>query len=92
MLFKISKGDAQFLCGVRNCLMHRGMPLAEAAEKTWADMVSQRIQMVRFSRLPQSRRLAWRLYVTFARLIVSAYYAQLGRIRTRTLYSTTKGF
>jgi hypothetical protein len=88
----IEKGDAHFLCGVRNCLIHHGMPLHEAAEKTHADLTSQKVVMNRFARLPVTPRLAWRLHVTFSRLILTAYFRQIGVPRINNLFSRCRGF
>jgi len=91
-LFGMQKGDARFFCGIRNYLVHQGVSLAEAAKRTHADLTSRNVKMDRFALLPQTRRLPWRLYVTFSRLIVSAYFRQIGVRRTNRLFSKFKGF
>jgi len=88
----VEKGNARFLCGVRNCLVHEGMSLAEAAQKTHGDLVAQNAKLTRFAHLPRTPRLPWRLYVTLARLIVSAYFRQIGISRTNTLFAKNRGF
>jgi len=91
-LLGTKKGDARFLCGIRNCLVHKGMSLAEAAQETHGDLSTQNVKMERFAHLPQTPKLSWRLYVTFSRLIVSAYFRQIGISRTNTLYPRNRGF
>lgn len=91
-LLGIEKGDARFFCGVRNCLVHRGMSLAEAAETTHAELRNQNVRMKRFAHLPRTRKLAWRLYVTFSRLIVSAYFRQIGVPKMNVLLSKYRAF
>jgi hypothetical protein len=91
-LLGIQKGDARFFCGVRNYIVHGGMSLTEAAQRTYVDMKIQKVKMVRFAHLPKTRKLAWRLYVTFSRLIVSAYFRQIGVPKINTLFSKHRGF
>jgi hypothetical protein len=91
-LLGIQKGDARFFCEVRNCLVHRGMSLAESAERTYANLTCQNVKMERFEHLPKTRKLAWRLYVTFSRLIVSAYFRQIGIPKMHILFSKHRGF
>ncbi|MHC4679586.1 MAG: hypothetical protein ACYTEK_12885 [Planctomycetota bacterium] len=91
-LLGIQKGDARFFCGVRNCLVHKGMSLAEAAERTHTHLTCQNVKLERFAHLPKTRKLAWRLYVTFARLIVSAYFRHAGVPNINTLFCKHRGF
>jgi hypothetical protein len=91
-LLGVVRGDADFICRVRNHLSHDAMPLREAALKAHSDLSSRSVSMRHFARLPKTHAMPWRLYVTFARLIVSAFFRECGVDHIEKLFSTMKGF
>jgi len=91
-LLQIEIGDAKFVCGIRNDLIHKGIPLVEAAFNVHADLVGKGVKLKRFRSLPKTQSLPWRVHITIARLIVAALFRQFGVTTTKTLYARMKGF
>jgi len=46
----------------------------------------------RFKSIPKTEALPWRVYITFSRLIVEAFFRQFGINSIQTVYAHMKGF
>ncbi|NLX24890.1 MAG: hypothetical protein GXY61_02865 [Lentisphaerae bacterium] len=91
-LLQIDLGDAKFICGIRNELIHKGIPLKEASVNIHADLTRKGVKLKRFKSIPKTEALPWRVYITFSRLIVEAFFRQFGINSIQTVYAHMKGF
>ena len=92
VLLQIEVGDARFICGIRNDLIHKGVTLMEAVVNVHAELKGRGVKLKRFKSLPKTQSLPWRMYITLARLIVEAHFRQFGVNSIKTLYARMKGF
>ncbi len=77
--FCIDKGDALFICEVRNKLFHEGMSIKEAARAAHKEITARdKVRLKRFKRLGPARDIPWKVYVTLARFVTSAFLQDVG--------------
>jgi len=78
-MFDIGKGDAKFVCEMRNNLMHRGMSIEQAALNARNRFASnQNISLEIFRRISAHSTMPRRIYFTLSRLITAAFFREFG--------------
>ena len=92
-LLGLERGDADFVCQLRNGLIHKAMSIRDAALAAHHNLTSRgHVHPKRFRRLGSADALPWRLYLTLSRLIVTAFFRELGITEPLTVFSQKRGY
>lgn len=92
-IFDVTKDDAKFICELRNGLIHKGMTIHEAAIYARDKLVSiPNVSLKKFKNIGSGQMMPWRIYVTLSRMIVSAYFRELGIDKPAQIFSRFRGY